>query len=77
MTDLRKKFEEAVEARVCGSFDLPSRTHIFYFLGPGPDIKGFGDWPNQAFDDFITKLKAVIDKTSDEMLTKWLEELNG
>jgi len=40
-----------------------------------PDVKGSGDWPDQAGRDFDQKLEAILDKASEEDLVEWLVEL--
>lgn len=68
---------EMVLRRFQASFHMPSCTHIYYSTGAGPEVKGFGDWPDQAYGDFKTRLDAEIAKASPEKLWAWKVALEG
>lgn len=68
---VRTVVEQGVLKLVSKSFDVPSQTHIFFHLEPGPMVKGFGDWPDEAFAHFKAQLSEVLNQADKAELEAW------
>lgn len=73
---VKTKFEAAVYDNAEQHFHAPSTTHIYYCAPLAKlELKGYGNFPNEAFGNFKKALKALVEDAPTEVLKRWLSEL--
>ncbi|MFK7899071.1 MAG: hypothetical protein AB8G23_24820 [Myxococcota bacterium] len=65
-----------VFATIENDFHEESRTHICFNRDVGPTgIKGFGDYPNEAYEQFQSRLAELASAASPKMVERWIESV--